>query len=275
MSVGLGTNGRLGHGGNENLDEPKEIEALNNVEISELAAGHRHSLALSSSGELYAWGYGGRTQSAFQYLPFLQTSSPNGTGKSGDVSVPEQVAFQEKITQITAGDDLSIAVGASGKIYGCGEGLSTIGEEASSTFKELAEISFFLDSHHAHVKKVRSTGKNVVVLLDDGRIYVSGKNNEGLFGTRQNPKIAVDHSFQGLTKIVDEDLKGHKIVDFEASDNSLIFKTDSGEVFYSGFYSKFRPERFPVKSGTAKSIFATHNSVGVIDESGRDRKSVV
>lgn len=34
-------------------------------------------------------------------------------------------------------------------------------------------------------------------------------------------------------------------------------------------HSKFRPERFPVKQGTVKSIFATTDSVGVIDKSGR------
>jgi len=34
-------------------------------------------------------------------------------------------------------------------------------------------------------------------------------------------------------------------------------------------HSKFRPERFPVQSGTAKSIFATENAVGVIDTNGK------
>lgn len=33
MSVGLGDNGRLGHNDTNSLDEPKAIEALNNVEI--------------------------------------------------------------------------------------------------------------------------------------------------------------------------------------------------------------------------------------------------
>lgn len=51
----------------------------------------------------------------------------------------------------------------------------------------------------------------------------------------------LDLELNGLTKIVDEDLKGQKIVKFKVSNNSLIFITDAGEVFYSGMHSKFRP----------------------------------
>lgn len=136
---------------------------------------------------------------------------------------------------------MSLALGESGKVYGWGQGLSSLGISPSSTPRALDDINFFLDSHHAHVKKMKSTGKNAVFLFDDGRLYVLGRNNAGVFATRENPRINVDRVFYGLTKIVDEDLKGQKIVKFKLSDNSLIFLTDSGEVFYSGFHSKFRP----------------------------------
>lgn len=66
-----------------------------------------------------------------------------------------------------------------------------------------------------------------------------------------------DNRAYGLTRIIDEDLRGEKIVRFKISSNSLIFQTDSGAVFYSGMHNKFRPERFPVKAGAVKKIFAT------------------
>lgn len=111
-SVGLGSNGRLGHGNTQSLDQPQPIAALNNVEIKKLAAGCRHSLALSGSGDVYAWGYGGRTGGLFKYLPFLQKDSPLGLGEGGDVLQPRLVeSLSEKISQIAAGSDLSIAVG--------------------------------------------------------------------------------------------------------------------------------------------------------------------
>lgn len=119
------------------------------------------------------------------------------------------------------------------------------------------------------MKKVKSSGCNAFFLLDDGRLYVVGKNNGGLFATRKNPRVMDDDKAYGLTKIIDEDLKGEKIKRFKISSNSLIFQTDSGAVYYSGMHSKFRPERFPVQIGTVKNIFATENAVGVIDSNGK------
>lgn len=133
----------------------------------------------------------------------------------------------------------------------------------------MSEINYFLDSHHSHVKKIKSSGKNVFLLLDDGRIYVSGCNEGGVFGTRTNPRVVEDNQFMGLTKIVDEDFKGQKIVKFKVSANSLIFLTDAGEVYYSGMHLRFRPEKFPVQKGSVKTIFATADSVGVVDKEGR------
>lgn len=75
--------------------------------------------------------------------------------------------------------------------------------------------------------------------------------------------IITDDLHENLAKVIDSDYKNERIVDFEISANSLIFRTDEGSVFYSGMHSKFRPERFPAKVG-AKSIFATYDSVGII-----------
>lgn len=105
-------------------------------------------------------------------------------------------------------------------------------------------------------------------MLDDGRIYSVGENEAGTFGTRKNPRIMVDKKVESLTKIIDDDLHGQKIVSFEASNNSLVFLTDNGSVYYSGMYSKFRPERFPVEAGSVEKIFATYDSVGVIKKGG-------
>ena len=58
------------------------------------------------------------------------------------------------------------------------------------------------------------------------------------------------------------------MADFEISGNSLILRTDSGKVFYSGMHSKFLPTPFqaPVE---AQSIWATRNSVGIIGKDGK------
>lgn len=69
-----------------------------------------------------------------------------------------------------------------------------MGEKTSSVPVELSEINFFLDSHHANVKKVKSSGSNAFFLLDDGKLYVVGKNNGGLLAIRKNPRIIDDEA---------------------------------------------------------------------------------
>ena len=90
-SVGLGTNGRLGQGNTNTLEVPEEIDQLNQVGVKKLAAGCRHSLALTESGDVYAWGYGGRAGGVFNYLPFFKCDSPVGLGETGDVLTPKVV----------------------------------------------------------------------------------------------------------------------------------------------------------------------------------------
>lgn len=90
-SVGLGENGRLGQGSTTSIEQPEVIQALSTADIKNLAAGYRHSLALSTSGTVYAWGFGGRAGGVFKYLPFLACDSPVGFGESGDVTTPRPV----------------------------------------------------------------------------------------------------------------------------------------------------------------------------------------
>lgn len=266
FSVGLGDNGRLGNGSTNSLETPESIEALNGANITQVAAGYRHSLALSESGDVYSWGYGGYS------TPFLKTlllsASPLGHGDTGDISTPRIVeGLSTSILQVAAGNDVSIALAKSGDLYGWGNTANTFCQASSSTPVALEEVNFFLHKHHAHVHKIASAGTNAFLLLDNGRLYAIGQNNGGLFGTRNNPKAVVDDILTSLTKVVDEDYANEHIVDFKVSGNSLIFITDAGSVFYSGMHSKYRPERFPTTQA-ARSIFATYDSVGVIDQSG-------
>ncbi|XP_048005793.1 RCC1 domain-containing protein 1-like [Leguminivora glycinivorella] len=56
-SWGNGRRLQLGHGDLNSIDSPKELEALSGIHITMISAGGWHSLALSESGDLYAWGW--------------------------------------------------------------------------------------------------------------------------------------------------------------------------------------------------------------------------
>lgn len=68
----------MGNGSTNTLETPEAVEGLLNV--TQLAAGGRHSLALTEGGDVYAWGYGGRTGGIWNYLKLLKVHSPCGLG---------------------------------------------------------------------------------------------------------------------------------------------------------------------------------------------------
>ena len=99
--------------------------------------------------------------------------------------------------------------------------------------------------------------------MDNGRLYSYGKNKAGVFGARQNPLVLSDTNLRMFAKTYDALYKNEKIVDFEASSESMIFRTETDKIFYSGMHDKFQPTPFP-GNFQAKSIWATDSSVGIV-----------
>ncbi|XP_014872809.1 probable E3 ubiquitin-protein ligase HERC1 isoform X1 [Poecilia latipinna] len=57
-SFGGGDNGKLGHGDTNRVYKPKVVEALQGMFIRKVCAGSQSSLALTSTGQVFAWGCG-------------------------------------------------------------------------------------------------------------------------------------------------------------------------------------------------------------------------
>ncbi|XP_071845609.1 probable E3 ubiquitin-protein ligase HERC1 isoform X3 [Apostichopus japonicus] len=57
-SFGGGDNGKLGHGDTNRVYKPKIIEALLGLFIRKVGCGNQSSLALTSTGQVFAWGHG-------------------------------------------------------------------------------------------------------------------------------------------------------------------------------------------------------------------------
>ena len=55
---GLGINGQLGHGSILNEDSVRQVSALTNNVMIDIACGESHSMSLSNTGQVYTWGGG-------------------------------------------------------------------------------------------------------------------------------------------------------------------------------------------------------------------------
>ena len=55
-SCGLGEWGKLGHGDHKNVGVPRAVAALASIVVVQVAAGHKHSMALAAGGGVWSWG---------------------------------------------------------------------------------------------------------------------------------------------------------------------------------------------------------------------------
>ncbi|MED6220789.1 Ultraviolet-B receptor uvr8 [Stylosanthes scabra] len=102
--------GQLGHGDNEDHLVPHKLEAMSGMTISQVSGGWRHSMALTTSGILFGWGWN----------KFGQV----GVGDNADRCSPVKVKFPEdqKVIQISCGWRHTIAVTEKQNVYSWGRG---------------------------------------------------------------------------------------------------------------------------------------------------------
>jgi len=120
-TCGVGSGGALGHGNRTKQDYPMKIMEFETDDISilQISAGVDISMAVSTKGNVYAWGQtaGGRI------------GLPNAN--DGHVTIPRRVIVgndNEKAVDVECGYVHSLIVGCSGAAYMCG-GVGTDGAE--------------------------------------------------------------------------------------------------------------------------------------------------
>ncbi|KAL7101943.1 hypothetical protein ACP275_08G087700 [Erythranthe tilingii] len=102
--------GQLGHGDFEDHLIPHKLEALRDSQISQISGGWRHTMALTTDGELYGWGWN----------KFGQV----GVGDSIDHCSPVQVKFplDQKVVNISCGWRHTLAVTDRQNVFSWGRG---------------------------------------------------------------------------------------------------------------------------------------------------------
>ncbi|XP_028827463.1 probable E3 ubiquitin-protein ligase HERC1 isoform X1 [Denticeps clupeoides] len=106
-SFGGGDNGKLGHGDTNRVYRPKVVEALHGYIIRKVCAGSQSSLALTSAGQVFAWGCG----------------SCLGCGSSETTSLRPRLIEElsvTKIIDISCGDSHCLALSHENEVYAWG-----------------------------------------------------------------------------------------------------------------------------------------------------------
>jgi alpha-tubulin suppressor-like RCC1 family protein len=182
-AVAWGSNsmGQLGDGNTENRPVPGPVSNLKFV--SAVAAGGRHSLALTVSGTIMAWGYNG-----FGQL---------GEEEIGTTSTPVQVAKIKHAVQIAAGGNHSLALLANGTVMAWGD--NEAGQLGDGTTEE-REVPVEVKGLTG-VKAIAAGEEFSMALLSNGTVMAWGDNELGQLGTGGTKNGLTPSAVKGLTGV--------------------------------------------------------------------------
>jgi alpha-tubulin suppressor-like RCC1 family protein/uncharacterized protein YecT (DUF1311 family) len=150
--------------------------------VIQVAAGAGHSLVVTASGQLYAFG-----ENAFGQLGSATnsgTGTPNPTPTL--VGLPGEIG---PVTQVAAGANHSLAVTASGQLYAFG--LNDAGELGSSTNNATSKANptptlVTLPGEIGPVTQVAAGGAHSLAVTASGQLYAFGQNAFGELGSSAN-----------------------------------------------------------------------------------------
>ncbi|TWW81064.1 BTB domain-containing protein 1 Regulator of chromosome condensation and [Takifugu flavidus] len=162
---------QLGNGTTNQGVAPVLVSAtLLNRKVTEVACGSHHSMALTDSGEVYAWGYNNCGQV--------------GSGSTANQPTPRRVSscLQNRVAvSIVCGQTSSLAVVDNGEVYGWGYngngqlGLGNNGNQLTPC--RLVALQGLC------VQQVVSGYAHSLALTDEGLLYAWGANTYGQLGT--------------------------------------------------------------------------------------------
>ncbi|GAA3590617.1 hypothetical protein GCM10022198_13150 [Klugiella xanthotipulae] len=163
---------------------PERVTTLpSTATFVQVSAGSRHALALSSDGDIYAWG---GTNNSGQLGQGNITVVPNGQNTALKVQAPAGVKF----INISAGHDFSLAVSTTGVVYGWGYNnygsLAGVGGGTLTALSGLSNITQ-VSAGYQHAGAVSSTGV----------LYMWGMRSSGRLGDGSNTS-----SGAGVTQIM-------------------------------------------------------------------------
>jgi alpha-tubulin suppressor-like RCC1 family protein len=150
--------------------------------VTQAAAGGRHSLVVTSSGQLYAFGDNGSGE--LGSATNSGTSNPNPTPTL--VTLPGQIG---PITQIAAGLRFSLVVTSSGQLYAFGSNF--FGQLGSATNSGTAMPNptptlVGLPGQIGPITQVAAGADDSLVVTSSGQLYAFGRNEYGQLGSATN-----------------------------------------------------------------------------------------
>src|SRR5450756_149320 len=174
--------GELGNASITNSTTPVAVSLPSGTTVTAIAAGYNHSLALTSSGQVLAWGYNGDGELG------------NGTTTSSSIPVAVSLPSGTTVTAIAGGGQHSLALTSTGQVLAWGyNGDGELGTGNGTTNSSIP-VAVSLPSGTT-VTAIAGGGRHSLALTSTGQVLAWGYNGYGGLGNgtifQNNTPVAV------------------------------------------------------------------------------------
>lgn len=165
--------GQLGDGSTSNSLVPAPVIGLEGLEVVQVDAGYSHSVALTTDGRVFTWGYGF----------FGQLGNGQSTGSQLPIEVPASVFGNAPIRTVDAGPYTTTAITTDGTAFAWGRGLhGELGDGAAVNRNLPVAVDTAALAPGERFVDVSSGYEHAVAATDQGRVLAWGSNVEGQVG---------------------------------------------------------------------------------------------
>jgi alpha-tubulin suppressor-like RCC1 family protein len=167
-SWGNNTHGQLGDSSTSNRNTPITVKLPKGTKVTSVRVGCNHSLALTSTGSVLAWGY-----NHFGQL---------GNGTRTDRHTPVRVKLPKgtKVTAVRAGCNHSLALTSTGSVLAWGDNFGgALGDGTTTNRSEPVKVKF---ARGIKIKAISAGGEFSLALTTAGKVLAWGDNPFGQLG---------------------------------------------------------------------------------------------
>jgi alpha-tubulin suppressor-like RCC1 family protein len=169
LAWGLNTNGELGNGTTTDSHTPVPVSLPTGTTVKAISAGEAHSLALTSTGQVLAWGFNAVGQLG------------NASTTDSDIPVPVALPTGIKVAGIAAGGLHSLALTSTGQVLAWGFGLQ--GELGNGTTNNNSDTPVMVTLPPGTTVRQLSAGcEHSLALTSTGQVLAWGFNADGELG---------------------------------------------------------------------------------------------
>ncbi|KAA8818333.1 hypothetical protein CSQ85_09230 [Bifidobacterium rousetti] len=159
------------------------------VRFKQVSAGGNHSLAIDTEGNAWAWGRNNSGQLG-------NNSTADQSNVPVKVTMPKGVHF----TQVSAGDDYSLAIGDDGNTYAWGYNL--YGELGNNSTIQQSSVPVKVTMPDGvHFTQVSAGDSHSLAIGSDGNTYAWGWNNKGQLGNNSTDNSHVPVKVKALDSV--------------------------------------------------------------------------